>query len=231
MEYLKHACFSTFHAWWWKLLSFMFHAYFMHESYVHTCFSIFHAWKLLSCMPYSKWSTWNMHVSGMFQHTSCDYNQWFSCMKFPVTIMKSLLFHAWTMHDSWNMHGIWWISCMRHACFKPYSMRGTGVFHSWYRPIPCVIQAYSMRGTGIFHAWYRHIPCMVQAYSMHGTGIFHAWYRRIPCMVLAYSMCGTGVCVPCMVQVFPCMHHVQYRQLHHIISILIDFALGIPYWL
>ena len=133
------------------------------------------------------------------------------------------------------MHGIWQISCMKHVisshipCVVPvYSMLGTGVFHAWYRRIPCVVQAYSMLGIGVFHAWYRRIPCVVQAYSVHGAGIFHAWYRRIPCIVLSYSMHGTGVCVLCVVRVFPCMYHIHYR---HVISILIDFALGIPYLL
>ena len=89
-----------------------------------------------------------------------------------VTCMNyCLIFHACCMH------GIWWISCMKHACFKPYSMRGTGVFHVWYGHIPCMVQAYSMRGTGVFHAWYRrgtgipmHAPCTVQVaapYNKH----------------------------------------------------------------
>ena len=63
---------------------------------------------------------------------------------------------------------------------------GTGIFHAWYRQIPCMVQVYSMHGTGKFHAWYRRIPCIVHAYPMHCTGVFHAWYRHIPCMVQAY---------------------------------------------
>ena len=153
----------------------------------------------------------------MFQHISCGYNQWFSCMKFPVAMLKSLLFHAWTMHDSWNMHvtgrdlghftGRYHacykhellpdISCMfhgwnladfmKHACIKPYSMCGTSVFHAWYWHIPCVVQAYSMRGTGVFHAWYRRIPCMVLAYSMR---VYRAWYGYSH----ACTMYSTGSC-------------------------------------
>ena len=82
-----------------------------------------------------------------------------------------------------SMHGIWPISCIRICIF----MRGAGIFHAWYRHIPCVVQAYSMRGTGVFHAWYRRIPCVVQVYSMCGTGIFHVWCRCV------FTVHGAGI--------------------------------------
>ena len=53
-----------------------------------------------------------------------------------------------------------------------YSTLGTGVFHG-------------MRGTGVFHAWYRHIPYMVQAYSMHGTGVCVLCVVQVQC-ILSY---------------------------------------------
>ena len=111
------------------------------------------------------------------------------------------MFHAWNLAP---------ISC---------------IFHAWHLRLPCMVQVNSMPGTGVFHAWYRRIPCMVQAYSMHGTCVFYVWYRHILCVVQAYSMRGTGMCLPCMVQVFPCMHHACIVQAY-ILSILIDFILA-----
>ena len=57
MEDLKHACFSTFHA--WKQLSCVFRACFriFHAQNILSC--MFHAWKLLPCIFHS----WNMHES------------------------------------------------------------------------------------------------------------------------------------------------------------------------
>ena len=106
--------------------------------------------------------------------------------RYRACYMHGLLpiFHAWSMH----------VPCMESG---PHFMH-----------IPCVVLASSMHGTGEFHAWYRRIPCMVQAYSMHGTCVFYVWYRHILCVVQAYSMRGTGMYLPCMVHVFPCMHHV-----------------------
>ena len=140
-----------------------------------------------------------------------------------LTILMSLLFHAWTMHDSWNMHvtgrDLGHFTGRYHACYKHELLPDIScMLHAWnladFMHETCMFQA-------IFHAWYWHIPCLVQAYSMHGTGVFRTWYWHIPCVV--------QVCV--WYKVFPCTHHVQYRQLHHIISILIDFALGILYLL
>ena len=174
-----------------------------------------------------------------FRHISAHFMQLQPVIfmhEIPVTILKGLLFHAWTMHDSWNMHvtgrDLGHFTGRYHACYKHELLPDIScMFHGWnladFMHETCMFQA-------IFHVWYWCIPCLVLAYSMCGTGVFHAWYRRISCMVQAYSMHGTGIfhaCVPCVVRVFPCMYHVQYRQLHHIISILIDFALGIPYLL
>ena len=140
--------------------------------------------------PCLKWSTWNMHVSFMFQHISCGCNQWFSCMNFPVIWQYWRVYYS--MHDSWNMHvtgrDLGCLTGRYHACYM----------HELLPHISCTFQA-------IFHAWYWRIPCLIQMYSMHGTGVFHTWYRHIPCMVQAYSMRGIGMCVPCVVQVFPCM--------------------------
>ena len=156
--------------------------------------------------------------------------QWFSCMKISVTILKSLLFHAWTMHDSWSMHEhiacrdlghfTMHVTCMNyclyfmHASCKEYSCSVHGIwpisciFHVWYWRLPCVVQAYSKHSIGVFYVYYRHIPCAVQTYFMCGTGVFHARYRRIPCPVQAYSMRGTDVFhvryrrIPCAVQAY-----------------------------
>ena len=118
------------------------------------------------------------------------------------------MLHAWItayiscMEYACSMHGIW-------PPFHAYSMRGTCVFHAWYRWIPCMVQAYSMHGTGVFHAWYMCILCVVQAYSLRGTGVFHAWYRHV------FTVHGTGIPMhaPCIVQAY-------------ILSILIDFILA-----
>ena len=74
-----------------------------------------------------------------------------------------------------------YISCMEYACF----MHGTCMknMHISCMKLACSMhdKVYSMHGSGIFHTLYRHIPCVIQAYSMCGTGVFHAWYRRTPC--------------------------------------------------
>ena len=68
------------------------------------------------------------------------------------------------------------------------SMSGTGVFHAWYRHIPCEVQAYSMRGTGVFHVWYRFFMCDAGIYfhvcTVSSTGIS----KHAPCTVQAYSL-------------------------------------------
>ena len=151
-----------------------------------------------------------MHVSCMFQHISCAQIQKVLCMKFPVTILNNLKFHACYMHDSWNMHvtcrDLGHFSGMGHACY----MHGlVPKFHAcsmhekygYFMHETCMFQVYSMHSTSVFQAWYRHIPCVVQAYSMRDTGVFHAWYRRIPSMIQVYSMRGTGVI------------HVWYRRI------------------
>ena len=146
-----------------------------------------------------------MHVSCMSQHISCAQIQKVSCMKFPVTILNSLKFHACYMHDSWNMHvtcrdlGVfqvwdmhvtcmdWCLNFMHVPCMKNVHISCMKLVCS--RHIACVVQVYSKHDTGVFHAWYRCIPSMIYAYSMHGTDIFHARYWGIPFM-----------CAPCTVQ-------------------------------
>ena len=101
MERLKHACFSTFHA--WKRLSCVFHA----------CFRIFYAWNILSCM-FHAWKllpcifhSWNMHES-VFHAWNMHEN------------IKRVwqIYHAWNMHETkhaWNMREI--LPLLNHACY------------------------------------------------------------------------------------------------------------------
>ena len=92
--------------------------------------------------------------------------------------------HVTCMHYCLHfMHGV----CIFNACSVHVPCIESGAFHAWNVHVACIIETY---------------PCMVQTYSMLGTDVFHAWYRHIPCVVLAFSMC-----VPWVVQVFPCIHH------------------------
>lgn len=149
----------------------------------------------MQVLPYSRCGTWNVHISadfmrlkpGSFVHeifcnnsllfhavTSMipvicrDLGRYGTCMH--VTCMDWCIYfmHRICMFHAQNMH----ISCMKLACMmQVYSMRGTGIFHAWYRYTPCTVQAYSFRGTGICHAYihactYRYTPCMIECFCI-----------------------------------------------------------------
>ena len=187
--------------------------------HIHVCICL--------CVPYSKWSTWNMHVSVHFMRLQpVVFMHWISSdnteeFTIPCMIPETCMQHSATDRDLGRFTGRYH-ACFMHELLPDISCMGSGGFYTWNMHIsshiPCMVLAYSMHGTGVFHAWYRHIPCMVQAYSMRGIGIFYAWYRRIPCMVQAYSMYGTGIfhawCrhIPCVVQA--CVYHMWYRYSH-----------------
>ena len=133
MEHLKHACFSTFHTAKTVIL--------MHETcYNRVCYSV--------------------HEPCMIPETCLQHARICNVLQADTTHITCMDCCLHFMHVPCMGSG------MKHACFmliRPYFMHGV----------------YSMHSTGIFHAWYRHIPCMVQVYScivqaycMCGTGVF-----------------------------------------------------------
>ena len=67
---------------------------------------------VLYTLPYSKWSTWNLHIF----HASCMF-QYISCMK--VNFMHVSCMEATFMH----------VSCMKHAWFKTLAL--PCIKHAW----------------------------------------------------------------------------------------------------
>ena len=117
MERLKHACFSTFHA--WKRLSCVFHAYFRIVYAWNILSCMFHAWKLLPCffhawnMHESVFYAWNMHGTCMKVQNMCDRNTMHeTCMKRNMREILSLLNHACYMHEVPH-----YIILIRSSCF------------------------------------------------------------------------------------------------------------------
>ena len=145
-------------------------------------------------------------------------------MKFPVAVLKSLLFHAWTLHDSYNMQGFGTfyrsVPCMLHAWITACI---SCMFHVWNMHVYCIEYACSMYGMWCISCMKHACFMLIHLYSMCSTYVFHAWYRRILCMirhilcvVQVYSMCGTGVfmhgiCVFCVwyIPYFRIIKHVH----------------------
>ena len=101
-----------------------------HECYMHDSRNMH-----VTCRDLGRFQVWDMHVTCMdwwlnFMHVSC-------------------MEHAWNMHEKYAyfMHE----TCM----FQAYSMHDTGIFHVWYRRIPCVVLGYSMQAC-VHHAQYSY---------------------------------------------------------------------------
>ena len=194
---------------------------------------------IMPALPYSKWSTWNMHVPCMWRTISCmECHAWNVPKTIPGNSYEPCMNHAKFLKHAWDMQGFGTffmhvpciVLCILHVKFMiihvTCMVNNLGINHAYTMHVtsmnpcidlvnfmwnPCVYPAYYMHMLCIFHVHNMHMLCIFHAHNIHILCIFHA----VSCTFHAHSMQHPSM-HPVLSLKITCMYHACYADFLYI---------------